>query len=111
MIVVKNNLIPFSGFIAITLWPFIFVRKSSASRFSDVTLRHEKIHSRQQLETLLILFPILYITEYLIRFLILRDANRAYRAISFEQEAYTNEHNTDYIQTRRNYAWFRFLMK
>jgi hypothetical protein len=42
MIIVKNNIIPFKGYKAITLWPFIFVRKECS--FDEIDLNHELIH-------------------------------------------------------------------
>jgi hypothetical protein len=40
--IILNSLIPFKGWKAITLCPFIFVRKDV--KFDDVDLNHEKIH-------------------------------------------------------------------
>lgn len=58
------------------------------------------------------MFFILYVVEYFLRIIIgfiltgpVR-ANEAYRSISFEHEAYTNESNLDYLKTRR---WLSFL--
>ncbi len=109
MIVIRNNIIPFPGYSAITTWPFIFVRKSAW--YSNDTDRHEHIHGRQQLEMLLLLFYLWYGVEYLIRICITRDHDRAYRSISFEQEAYANERDEDYLQHRRWFAWLRYLFK
>jgi hypothetical protein len=43
MIIIKNKFIPFKGYKAITIWPFIFVK----SDLNNVDLNHEKIHGRQ----------------------------------------------------------------
>ena len=109
MIIIRNNLIPFPKFTAMTLWPFIFVRKNAW--YSAVTDRHERIHGRQQLEMLLLLFYLWYGLEYLIRLCITRDHDRAYLSISFEQEAYDHERDADYLQHRRWYAWLRYVFK
>ena len=109
MIVVRNNLIPFRGYKAITIWPFIFVRKNAW--YSNDTDRHERIHGRQQLEMLLLPFYLWYGVEYIIRLAIMRDHDRAYRSISFEQEAYSHERDAGYLQHRRWYAWLRYLFK
>ena len=109
MIIIRNNLIPFPGYKAITIWPFIFVRKSA--RYSNDTDRHERIHGRQQLEMLLLPFYLWYGVEYIIRLCITRDRDRAYRTISFEQEAYTHERDEQYLQHRRWYAWLKYLFK
>lgn len=109
MIIIRNNLIPFSGYKAMTIWPFIFVRRSAW--YSNDTDRHERIHGRQQLEMLLLPFILWYIMEYVIRLCITRDGDRAYRSISFEQEAYTNECDAGYLQHRRPYAWLKYVFK
>lgn len=109
MIIIRNNLIPFPGYSAITLWPFVFVRRNAW--YSNDTDRHERIHGRQQLEMLLLLFYLWYGVEYLIRLCITRDRDRAYRSISFEQEAYAHERDQDYLQHRRLYAWLCYVFK
>ena len=129
MIIVRNNIIPFQGYNAITIWPFIFVRRSAW--YSNDIDRHEHIHGRQQIEMLLVgmmlaaalaavgcgwwsllalpLFYLWYGVEYIIRLCITRDHDRAYCSISFEQEAYANERDQDYLKHRHLYAWLRYL--
>lgn len=110
MRVVLNSFIPFRGFIAITLWPFIFVRKSVADNYTFVDDRHEHIHGRQQLEMLILPFLLWYIIEWLVRLIVTHDFLRAYRSISFEREAYENEYDEHYLSHRRPYAWLRYLV-
>lgn len=90
--IVINNIIPFKGFKAITLWPWIFCRKA----LKDVDVNHEMIHVRQQGEMLIILFFIWYVIEWVIRLAINWNFNKAYRNISFEQEAYNHEDEVYY---------------
>ena len=133
MIIIRNTVIPFRGFLAITLWPFIFVRREAWARFTAAVRRHERIHCRQQVELLLVgavlavvlalsgsgwwsllalpLFFWLYGLEYVVGLLTLRDSHRAYRAISFEQEAYDNELDPDYLSRRRPFAWIRYMKR
>ena len=101
MKIIKNNIIPFKGFRAITLWPFIFVRKGC--EFNDIHLNHEKIHARQQLELLIIPFYIIYLIEWLVRLIITGNSHKAYRDISFEKEAYLHQEDMDYLNKR---CWF-----
>ncbi len=130
MIIVKNKIIPFKGFRAITFWPFIFTRESDLKLF---VLNHEEIHGEQQVEMLavgccidlllyllgcgcwsLLAVPVYfwwYGMEWLIRLIIYRDFDKAYFNISFEQEAYRNEHNMRYVVWRWNFAWCRYLFK
>lgn len=109
MLIIRNNLIPFRGFTAMTVWPFVFVRKSAW--YSNDTDRHERIHGRQQLEMLLLPFYLWYGVEYLVRLCITRSRSRAYRSISFEQEAYAHERDQDYLNHRKWYAWLKYVFK
>ena len=54
-------------------------------------------------------FYLWYVAEWAIRLLMLRNALKAYRHISFEREAYDNEDNILYRKTRRHYAWIKYL--
>ena len=58
-------------------------------------------------ETFYIGFYILYFIAWIIRLLTPPMAT-AYKDISFEQEAYFNEDNPDYIATRHPYAWLGY---
>lgn len=97
MKIIYNNIIPFKGYKAITLWPFIFVRKDCS--FNEIDLNHEQIHGEQQKELLLVFFYIIYLIEWIFK---------GYRNISFEKEAYENEDNLNYIEwVRKHYAMWR----
>ena len=112
MIKIYSNIVPPSGFIAMTIFPFLFIRKKMSWRFDDVDERHETIHGRQQIELLLLLFFVWYGIEYFVRWICYGfDGHLAYRNISFEQEAYLNETNLSYPYERKLYAWLRFLFK
>lgn len=101
MLVIQNDLIPFKGFKAMTMYPFIFVH----GEVNDVCLRHEAIHARQQKELLFVPFFILYIAEWLVRLALLRSWHDAYMAISFEREAYARQNETGY--KRKPFAMWR----
>jgi hypothetical protein len=128
--VIFNDTIPFSGFIAMTVWPFIFVRNKAASRYNVVANNHEHIHAEQQKEMLLVgvvlaavgyifvglwailLLPVFfwwYILEWLFRICQYRNTKKAYRNISFEREAYANETNLTYNTARKRLAWTKYL--
>lgn len=104
MKIIYNNIIPFPGYKAINLFGILFARKGS--NIDDVTINHESIHTEQMKEMLYIFFYIWYIIEWIIR---LFKKGNAYRNISFEQEAYDNENNLDYLKTRKHYGWFKYL--
>lgn len=107
MLKITNELIPFKGYVAMTIWPFIFIR--FGVRVPANTIDHESIHGRQQLEMLIIPFFIWYGIEFLIRTIF--GKGNAYRNISFEREAYANEDNPDYLKHRPFWAWFKYLKK
>lgn len=89
----------------ITLFGVIFVRRQFAD--DAVLLNHERIHCRQQRELGYVLFFLIYFFDWVWHLLRLCDRERAYRAISFEREAYGNQHNLDYLRDRPLWANFR----
>ena len=103
-LIVTKYLIP-KGYRGLTAFPFVFV-KHRVDKENAVFVNHEKIHLRQQLELLVIPFFIWYFMEYLVRLVQYKNADLAYRNISFEREAYANELNLDYLKNR---AFWRFL--
>ncbi len=128
--VIFNDTIPFKGFIAMCLWPFIFVRNNAASHYNTVANNHEHIHAEQQKEMLLVgivlaaigyvfvgLWALLFVPlffwwygiEYLYRLCQYRNTNKAYRNISTEREAYANEKDLIYLTNRRRFAWTKYL--
>lgn len=75
-------------------------------------LNHELIHTAQQKELLWIPFYIIYLIEWLYRLIQHHHWDTAYRAISFEREAYANDSNPNYLKTRRPYAqWHLYTSK
>ena len=107
MKVIINSIIPFKGYIAITLFPFIFAHKE----LSNITYNHECIHAEQQKELLVIFFLLLYIIEYLIKFIVTFNHKKAYKSISFEQEAYKFEKDNIYRYNRKHYNWLKYIFK
>jgi len=108
MIVIASKYLVPKGYIGITLFPFIFVREAKLMQH-PLLLNHESIHLRQQAELLIIPFYIWYVLEYFIRLLLYKNKKQAYRNISFEREAYTNEGNPDYCKTRKFWNFIKYL--
>ena len=104
MKIIRNNIIPFSGYKAMNLFGVLFVRGNA--RIDDITLNHEKIHTVQMREMLYVFFYIWYVTEWLIRLFM---KGNAYRNISFEREAYSNEDDVIYLESRKRFAWIKYL--
>lgn len=109
MKIIYNKIIPFKGYLAMCVFPFIFVRKD-ARNLTVKDINHETIHLRQQTEMLVIFFLIWYSLEYVIRWICYGfNHGKAYRNISFEREAYKNQSNLDYPRTRKPYAFLNFF--
>lgn len=104
MKIIENKIIPFPGYKAINLFGILFVREGA--KISEQDLNHESIHTAQMKEMLYIFFYIWYIVEWVIR---LFKKGNAYHNISFEQEAYNNEDNLEYLNNRKHYEWFKYL--
>jgi hypothetical protein len=94
----KTNL---KGFVLLGI---IFV----TSNVDESTLNHEKIHVKQQLETLFIIFYLIYLLQYLILRL-KYDHFTSYKKICFEKEAFENENNKDYLRKRKLFSWIKYI--
>lgn len=105
MKVIYNNIIPFKGFKAINLFGLLFVR-NDAGKMKAKDFNHEAIHTAQMKEMLYIPFYLWYVVEWVIR---LFGTGNAYRNISFEREAYNNQDNLNYLDSRKHYSWFNHL--
>lgn len=106
MIVIKSKHLP-AGIDGLTLFGIVFVRPQYAA--DPVLLNHERIHCRQQREWGYIPFFVIYLFEWLWNLIRLRNAHLAYRAISFEREAYHHQHDLEYLQHRPPRANFHRL--
>ncbi|MBK7233010.1 MAG: hypothetical protein IPH93_12310 [Saprospiraceae bacterium] len=91
---------------AICLWPFILIRNPLMVH-DQILINHEKIHFRQQIEYAVIIFYILYISEFIYYKLKGNNSDMAYRKISFEKEAYRHEKDFDYLKIRKFWANYR----
>lgn len=121
----KMILLP--GYSTITLGPFIF---SKSKVIGEHTLVHESIHVAQWVEVTIaslvilaalswligplwmlaapIVYYVLYFVEWLIR---LFGKGNAYRRLSFEKEAFSNEHTPLYVCERDAFSWVKYLRK
>ncbi|WP_323788359.1 hypothetical protein [Psychroserpens sp.] len=98
MILISKYLVP-KGYVGITIFPFVFLKHKHLK--TDINLvNHEKIHLRQQLELLIIPFYLWYGIEFFIRLIVYKNWNEAYKNISFEREAFSNEKDLNYLKSR-----------
>lgn len=106
-VIVAKYLIP-KGYNGLTLFPFVMLR-NDFDKANKMLLNHEKIHIRQQMQMLIVPFFIWYLIEFLFRLLQFKDKNRAYRNISFEREAYANEHDMNYVGQMSFWSFLKYL--
>lgn len=95
------------GYKAMCLGPIILVKQDS--KFDEKDLNHEKIHWEQEKECLILPFLLWYGVEFLIKLAKYKNWHKAYRAISFERESYANQNNSDYIENRSHFSWFKYI--
>lgn len=130
MWIIKNNIIPVKGFAAMNILGLLFVRKNV--QLTPRLLRHEKIHSVQQYEIMMVsailaliasmmwqcwwyllivvAMPLLmYVLAWLIA-LVLPPYDSAYKDSPFEREAKANEINPDYLLTRKFMYFFKYVL-
>lgn len=108
MRIIYNKIIPFgSKFTAINLFGIIFAKREC----DGMTLNHEKIHTAQMKELCYVLFYLLYVIEWIARLVIYGNHMKAYRRISFEMEAYTNQNDREYLMKRKHFAFLRYIGK
>lgn len=81
------------------------------SKIPPITLNHETIHYHQQKELMFIGQWFLYAVFMLYGFIKFKDGKKAYYKNPFEQEAYANQNNPDYLQKRAKFAWTKFEIK
>lgn len=98
------------GYIGMTIFPFMFL-KHKTLKGNSVLINHEKIHLKQQLELLIILFFVVYFLEFLVRLLQYKNWHLAYRNISFEREAYLNEKDLSYLKKRSFWNFVKYFKK
>lgn len=110
MVLISKYLLP-KEFIGLTLWPIIILKNEDLKE-NEVLLNHERIHLKQQLELGIIPFYIWYLIEWIIGLLVYRgNTYKAYRNISFEQEAYDREADFDFMQNRKPFNFLKYLRK
>jgi hypothetical protein len=91
---------------AITIFPFIILKKSKLPLIKS-WLQHERIHLLQQAELLIVFFYLFYFANYISQLIRLRSHQKAYRAILFEQEAYSNQSVPGYLYSRKPFAYLK----
>lgn len=117
--------LPFKGFYAITLFGNCVRREKYRNKpLGKYTNNHELIHVYQAYDFInsdflnnvfgYIIFYILYGLEWFFKAIISLFTLfkvQAYKSISFEQEAYNNERNLNYLYNRKRFSWKQYIFK
>lgn len=120
-----SKIIPPNGFYAITIFNKLYRRdKYKDKPISKTIYNHECIHLQQELdfvfgyEKLYILggciFYIWYFIEWLIKLILslfTLGKIRAYKSISFEQDAFNNQKDFNYLDNRKRFNWVKYIFK
>jgi len=105
MKVIYNNIIPFKGFAAVNLFGILFVRENVI--LTDEIRNHEEIHTAQMRELLYVFFYIWYLFEWFLK--LFKYGSKSYYNVSFEREAYQNESNPEYLNSRVIFSFLMYL--
>ena len=129
MIVIKNKIIPFGRYKTINLFGILFTKED----IDIVEYNHERIHSKQIQEcgilgfviisilciifnlsiwwllTSYCTFYLLYGLEYCCIRLFHNRQSSAYHDVSFEEEAYNNQRDFNYINNRKYFNWIHYV--
>jgi len=103
MVIVSRRAIRFferilgDGINGLAFWPFIFI--APGVTITKELINHERIHLRQQIELLIIPFYIWYLISFY---------RNGYMNVSFEKEAYANDHNLDYLKNRNFWSFLKY---
>ena len=111
-IYIENSIIPglLSKLAPIDIWaisfgPFVWCK----GVLTKQTKRHEAIHFQQQLELLFVFQWILYVGFYIKGLIKYKVGKTAYYESPFEREAYKNEENIVYLESRPRYNWINYI--
>lgn len=103
---IYNRLIPFGSYTTINIFGLLFTKLKVLNKF---TINHESIHTEQMKEMGYIFFYAWYAIEYCVIRLLHEKQGDAYKDVSFEEEAYNNTNNLDYLKTRKRYSWVKYV--
>lgn len=110
MIMVCQRLLKNTKISGITLFPFILLKRPE-DLHNPILINHEKIHLRQQAELLVIFFYFWYVIEYYYWFFKLKNRFLAYKSISFEREAYAMEDDLNYLDERKIWSFWKYIVE
>lgn len=101
----------------IVLWKYTYKPDGTKVGLPEQVAHHETIHFRQYNETWVIGFIVLYFYDWIRAYWEMREGLTfmqavwaGYYMIRFEQEAYANDGDKDYLNKRKKNAWKEFSL-
>jgi hypothetical protein len=91
--------------------PCFIVLRNLSHPLTPQWINHERIHIRQNLETLCFAFVIAKIEYFYARIFLKYTKAEANRFEFIEQEAYLNQHNSDYLKQRKIFSSFKYIFR
>ena len=97
-----------SDALAVAAFPFLFARDESS--LEPWLINHERIHFRQQIETLFFgLLLISFLERLYARIFLRKNREERYVYAAAEQEAYLNMNNPEYLKNRAVGSVFHYV--
>lgn len=106
--IIVNKIIPFGSYTTTNIFGILFT-KHKKGILTNKTVNHELIHTEQMKELGYICFYLWYAIEYLIIRLFHKKQGDAYADVSFEEEAYVNDKDINYLKNRKRYSWIKYI--
>lgn len=93
---------------AFALFPMIGFKDESFE--TQRIINHEQIHFRQQIELLFVGEIIFRLVErFYLRVILSKNSLDSYKLCCFEQEAYLNQDNPDYLKNRKLFSFVKYI--
>ena len=100
---------PLARWKMLLLWRWLLVRPGYG--LSQQVYTHEGIHLCQMREMTAAGFYLWYAVEYAVKLVAAMSWERAYRSVSFEQEAYGNEGDVTWCDARPRRYWKQYVFR
>lgn len=107
-IIIRRDKKIFKDYTGLSVFIWIWIYEGRRWEKSiEKTIRHEKIHYKQQLELGFLIGGLAWAILMLISWI--KHGKGAYINHPWEKEAYGNEHDLDYLKNRKFLAWIKYV--
>ena len=120
MKIIYNKIIPLGSCSMINIYGILFSKKKEEN-IKQRDLNHEGTHTLQMDDFVCgfswlrliggTIFYLWYCIEFVIRLIQYQDWHTAYKNISFEREAYANQDDDDYNDSRKGCAFIEYIVE